>query len=145
MYKPYKKWRLWCCCYRQRIPLRGKNKTCTDRRRTTYQEDHKPFKKKKKKCIHASRQIMINTYGEDETGKSRMGMGHRVTDICYYRSTWNWQSCHAVSNQFPVIDVTRVALLVKQGFSWSKNKHKTIAIFEARTRACGRKPDLRTD
>ena len=34
--------------------------------------------------IHASRDIIINTDGEEETGKSRMGRGHRITDICYY-------------------------------------------------------------
>ena len=31
--------------------------------------------------IHASRRVIINTDGEEETGKSWMGRGHRDTDI----------------------------------------------------------------
>ena len=40
-------------------------------------EDNKSFKKeKKKKFIHASKHLVINTDGEEETGKSRMGRSH---------------------------------------------------------------------
>ena len=62
---------------------------------------------------------MINLNGEEETGNSRMEKGHWVIDIGYNRNerwTWNRQACrHAESNQFRVIDVARIALLVKQG------------------------------
>ena len=37
----------------------------------------------KKNLIPASTHIIINTDGKEETGKSRMVMGHWVTDICY--------------------------------------------------------------
>ena len=36
--------------------------------------------------IDASRHIVINTDGEKETGDTRMGRGHWVSDICYDRS-----------------------------------------------------------
>ena len=41
-------------------------------------KDHKLFKKT---WIHASRHIIINTDGKEETGKSQIGRGHWVTDI----------------------------------------------------------------
>jgi len=43
-------------------------------------EDHKLFKKI---WIHASRHIMINTEGDEETGKSQLGRDHWVTEINY--------------------------------------------------------------
>lgn len=43
-------------------------------------EDHKLFKKL---WIHASKHSIINPDGEGETGKSQMGKGYWVTDICY--------------------------------------------------------------
>ena len=59
--------------------------TCADRRhtpRTIY--DLKLFTNI---WIYASKHIIIDTEGEEETGKSRMGRGHNVvTDICYNRS-----------------------------------------------------------
>ena len=44
-------------------------------------KDHRLFQN------HASRHIIINTDGEEETGiKSGIGRGHWVTDICYNHS-----------------------------------------------------------
>ena len=92
-------------------------------------EDYKSFMKI---WLHASRHITINTDGEEETRKSPMGRGHWVTDICYSLKelwNWNWQGCcHAMSNQFRVLDVTRVAVL--QGLFCPTNKHKPTAISE---------------
>ena len=45
--------------------------------------------------------------------------------------TWSWQGCcHAVSGQFRDFDVTRVALLVKQGTFPIKSQHKPVAVSE---------------
>ena len=49
-------------------------------------EERKLFKKI---WIHASRDIIINTGGEDETGNPRFGRGHWVTGTCYNRKTLN--------------------------------------------------------
>ena len=68
---------IWCCHYWQRLLLLRRKWTLarTDTiPRTT--EDHIVFKKV---WIHTSRHIMINTDGEEETGKSWMGRGHCVT------------------------------------------------------------------
>ena len=46
-------------------------------------DDHKLFKKI---LIHASRQIIINTDGVEETGNYQMVRGHWITDIYYNRS-----------------------------------------------------------
>ena len=46
-------------------------------------DDHTLFKKI---WIHASRQIIINTDGVEETGKSQMVRGHWITDIYFNRS-----------------------------------------------------------
>ena len=53
--------------------IEEKTNTCTDRRHTT--EDNNNFKKS---FIHESTQT-----AKIETGKSRMGRNHWVTDICY--------------------------------------------------------------
>ena len=124
------------CWGRKRTPvqtstmLRKKTNTCTDQHHAEEEnehlcctgtstmphttEDHKLFKKV---CIHASRHIIINTGtadSEEETGKSQMGRGHWVIDICYNcTKLWDWQGCcHALFNQFWVFDIT---LFVKEG------------------------------
>ena len=77
-------------------------KTCMGRCRPPCTiEDHQLLKKLIR--FHTSR-LGISANDEDETGKSQMGWGHRVTDICYNRSklfTWNWWGCcQVVSSQF---------------------------------------------
>ena len=47
--------------------------TCTDRRRPRTIGDHNVFQKIR---IHVLKHIIINTYSEEGTGKSRMGRGH---------------------------------------------------------------------
>ena len=60
--------------------VKEKTKTCTDRRHPRTTEDHKLSKK----ClIYASRHIIINAEGQEETSKFRMGKSHWVIDICY--------------------------------------------------------------
>ena len=63
----------------------------------------------KKVWIHAPRHIIIiiNTDGEEETGKPGMGRGHQVTGIYYNCSDHLVNSelglfvnCHAMFNQF---------------------------------------------
>ena len=49
-------------------------------------EDHILFIYFKSVWIHASRHIIVNTDGDEETGKSRMQKGHWLTDVCYNRS-----------------------------------------------------------
>ena len=72
-------------------------------------EDHRLFRKI---CIYTSRHIIINTDGEEETGKSRMGRSRWDTDICYnLQRTLNRNCYHAVSNQF------------RKQFMWTDIKH----------------------
>ena len=57
--------------------IEQKRNTCTDRRHTTSHWRQKIIQEgKKKKFIHASKHPVINTDGEEETGKSRMGRGY---------------------------------------------------------------------
>ena len=75
-------------------------------------EDHRLFRKI---CIYTSRHIIINTDGEEETGKSRMGRSRWDTDICYnLQRTLNRNCYHAVSNQF------------RKQFMWTDIKHWLI-------------------
>ena len=125
------KWRLWFCCYSQRLLLR-KTGTCVRTSAIPLTiEDHKLVKRI---WVHASRHIIIKTDGDDETGK--LGTG-KFTDVClnFELWTWNWRGCcHAVRSKFRVFDVTRVALLVKSGDSRSKNKQ--VAILEPFDELC---------
>ena len=79
------KWRLWCCvfCYK-RLLLR--------RKRTPVRTDvlFKTTNYSKKIWIHAPRHSILDTDGEEETWKSRMGTGHWVTDI--YTIATNFES-----------------------------------------------------
>ena len=70
-------------------------KVTTDQKTT---EDHKLFNKI---WIHTSRRTIINTEGEEEIGKSQMGTGQWVTNICY---SLNLNCCPR--------DVTRLVLLL---------------------------------
>ena len=66
--------------------------------------------------IRASRRFISKTDGEEETRKSQIRRGHRSwTSATIAANRMNLNSCHAVSNQFQSFDVTRFALLVKQG------------------------------
>ena len=66
--------------------------------------------------VHASRHIIINTYGKEETGKSQMGRGHWVTDVCYNRSELGlFETDKFIFMRFPVFDVVCNALLVERG------------------------------
>ena len=56
------------------------------RKRTLVRTDVHKIHVLKTVWIHASRRVIINTNGEEETGKSWVGRGHRVTGICLDRS-----------------------------------------------------------
>ena len=65
--------------------------------RTT--EDRKLFEKI---WIHASRHIIINTDVEEETGKSRMGRGHRAINICCNRNEFEPKTGKGVFIRGPI-------------------------------------------
>ena len=107
----------------------AKTNTCKDRHGpSSTNEDHTLFQKV---WIHASRHIIINTNSEEETGRSRMGSSHWVTNIGYspvsFHLSLHSGCCHVVSNQYQIFDATRFALLVIQD-TFSKKREKQTNI-----------------
>ena len=96
----------------------------------------------KKMLIHASRRIIINTDGEEETGKPWMGRGHWVINICYgCNNLWlNFEQVLLLcSAQFWAFDIMPFASWVKQGF-FSNLKISNQQLF---LRLCGRRVGLK--
>ena len=95
----------------------------------------------RKKWIHASRHIIINTDGEEGAGKIRVRRVHWVTDVSVLLSTtWTLTlrnghgRCHAMPKRLPVLDITREAFFVgmkKRKIPDLKLKRRQIAILES--------------
>ena len=105
----------WSYCYPERLLLRRKwTFLQTNAVRHTI-ENYKLFNKI---WIHASRNIIIDTEDKEGTGKSQIGRGHWVTDVCCYDGEpylkLTWLSSCSVQLVSSFLKIVRVALLVKQ-------------------------------
>ena len=101
------------CHYQQRLTLRRKTNTCTDRRHPVYYSRPQIIQAN---WIHASRLIILNTDGEREGHENieREGVTGSQTSAIIL-GTGKYCCCHVVSSHVRLFDVTCVALLVKQG------------------------------
>ena len=82
--------------------------------------------------IHASRYIIIDTDGKEETGKSQMWRGQDITDIFYNQSElWLFETDMAVVMQCLIsYEFSASLALQNKGLSSSESKDKQIAIFK---------------
>ena len=114
------KWRLWCCCYWQRLLLK---------RKWTFHRCHPTFQWRPHiiwTCTFRKHNQYRWWRGDRKISNGNGSLGH--WHLLHLKWTWFnlfWQGCHHVMfSQFHVFDANCVALSAKQGLSQSKNKHK---------------------